>query len=663
MQQNRSVFLIILFLLASVVAACGGGGASGSGAAEGVNSAPIDEPAALPGPPRNLNAGLKGKLFMTSPDAYIEFDLATGTERILRPKDGPMSASADGQELALVNSRPPDLPVLNRLEELVFFGRDGRQTGRFLKEDGFGGRPLISPDKQTVLVEWHSIDLGDEGGVSVPTVFRRDGSIVRRFMGYGGYAWLPDGRLLLSRGDSIFITSLTASAPTLIKRFPNDTPLFVRPSPDGTKIALSLGDASLLKNHTFIMNLDGSNLRQISTSESSDAPADFSPDGNSLLIGQGSNFAIVGPGFVAAGCAELYVVPINLGRIVDLTAENLVQAVKLRGVVNDSGEIREKVCGFSTPSWRAVSSLDASVPGTPLVGTGINRGLSGSTIYGFASELYRTNLATGETVNLNARAPNTPYPSLDSSEIVFYDRGLSPGASRREAVLFLNSNGLQQNRIDVLEGFSGALKFSPDKSKIAADWHNIDQQFGDPNAEGDEGGANIINVFSRDFTRQIARFTDFTSFEWLPDGRLLLSSFNEIWIAPATLDSVKKVATLSDPIGRLAVSRDGQKLAFNMLGNVWVSNLSSIGANLSASPPVRLTDSARLLGKPEFSPDGKVVIVNSGDSPYQAWAVPVGGERVPVMNVGISGTSAFPLKSIEAGAQRLLFPSTSVWWR
>jgi WD40 repeat protein len=214
-----------------------------------------------------------------------------------------------------------------------------------------------------------------------------------------------------------------------------------------------------------------------------------------------------------------------------------------------------------------------------------------------------------------------------------------------------------------LEGFSGALKFSPDKTKIAADWHNIDQQFNDPNAEGDEGGANIINVFSRDFTRQIARFTDFTSFEWLPDGRLLLSGLNEIWIAPASLDSVKRVATFSDPIGRLAVSRDGQKIAFNMLGNVWISSLIGTGVSLSTSAAVRLTDSARLLGKPEFSPDGKTVIVNSGDSPNQAWAIPADGQRVPVMNVGVMETSAFALKSIEAGAERLLVPGTSIWWR
>jgi WD40 repeat protein len=372
------------------------------------------------------------------------------------------------------------------------------------------------------------------------------------------------------------------------------------------------------------------------------------------LVGQGSNFALVGPGFVVAGCTELYVVPLNLSTVVNLNRDSPAPALKLREVIEDTGEVREKVCGFTKPSWRKVAELEPFVPGVAFAGGGLNRGLSGLTYYGFAGDLFSNNLFTGTTVKL-AKAPNTPYPSLDGTEIALFDRFLPAATSGNEAVLFLNSSGVQQRRIDYPEGFSGPLKFSPDKSRIAVDWHNIDL--------GDAGGARIITVFSRDFSQQLQRFDGFTGFEWLPDGRLLLSSLNELWIAPATLSEVKKIATFNDPFGRLAVSRDGQKLAFNMLGNIWTVGLTGEGVQVTVSSPIRLTDTSRLLNKPEFSPDGKTILVDSNDSPNQAWAVPVDGQRVPVMNLGVVTTSAPALKQIENGGERLLFPGTSVWWR
>jgi Tol biopolymer transport system component len=652
--------------IVALLGACGGGSGTGS-TANGINNpggggdntggsnAVGDN--GTGGPPAQqaiLNPGVSGKLFMTSPEAYIEFDLATGLSRILRKRDGGMSVSADGQEFALVNARPPDQTVFDRLEELVFFGRDGRQSGRFLKEEGFSNRPLISPDKQTVLVEWHSIDLGDSGGIPVPTAFKRDGTVVKRFTNYGDYTWLPDGRILLTRDDAIYVTSLTAASPTLLKRFPGNTPGALTPSPDGQRLAFAMQDTGRVSEaQTFIMNIDGTGLRQVATSVLGSSPGDFSPDGNSLLLREGSNYFLRGPDFFVAGCPHLFIVPLNVANVVtlDRTAP-LPPALKLRGLAEDSGEVTEMVCGFSTPAWRNVPNSDAFVPGASMAGSGLNRGLSGLTYYGFASNLYRTNLMTGETTQL-APAPNTPFPSIDGTEIVFYDRS---AALRSQAVVFLDSAGARQRSIDYPESFTGPLKFSPDKTKIAVDWHSIDQ--------GDPGGASIITVFDKNFTRQIARFRDFTDFEWLPDGRLLLSGQNELWIAPASLTAINKIASFSDPINGLAGSRDGQKLAFVMLGNIWTISLSGSDINVTISSPSRLTDSAVLLGRPAFSPDGKTVLVRNQDTiAVQVWAVPADGQHVPVMNVGQSGTSAFPLKTLRDGEQQLMSPSTSVWWR
>jgi WD40 repeat protein len=658
MSNSKFLQRFVFVLFALVLHACGGGGGETT-ANPGPTPAPGGPPGGVPGVQPTLNAGLSGKLFMTSPDSYIEFDLLTGLSRIMRPKAGGMNASFDGQEFALVNIRPADQSSFSSLEELVFFGRDGRQSGRFLKEDGFSGRPLISPDKQTVLVEWHSIDLGDAGGVSVPTVFRRDGTIVKRFTNYGGYAWLPDGRILLTRGDSIFISSLTATSPTLLRRFPGNSPGSLSVSPDGSRIALVLngpnGATDSFDFHAFVMNIDGTGLKQVTTSVLGDAPVDFSPDGNSLLVADGSNFFNIGPGFAVAGCAELYVVPLNIATPIILDRDSpALPAIKLREVSEQTGETRSKVCAFTKGSWRNVPNLEASQSGTAIAGTGLNRGLSGLVYYSFAGDLFRSNLMTGDFAKLG-RGPNTPYPSLDGAEIILFDRFLTPAGSSNESVLFLNGNGVTQRRIDYLESFGGVMKFSPDKTKVAARWSNLDL--------GDPGGVSIITIFDRDFTRRIQRFEDFSSFEWLPDGRLLLTSLNELWIAPATLDSVKKVAAFSDLIGGIASDRSGQKLAFNSLGNIWTITLSGSGTNVSTSLPVRLTDTSQLLGRPEFSPDGKNIIISTADSPYQAWALAADGQRVPIMNLGIATTSAFRLKAIKDGAEDVLFPDTTVWWR
>jgi dipeptidyl aminopeptidase/acylaminoacyl peptidase len=654
--MHRKILSIVLgcFTLIALLSACGGGG---DGAV--TPNQPGSTPVGFVGTQPILNSGLSGKLFMTSPDSYIEFDLATGVSRVMRPKAGAMNASNDGQEFSFVNSRPPDQSAFSSLDELVFFGRDGRQSGRFLKQESFGGRPQISPDKQTVLVEWHSIDLGDAGGVPIPTVFRRDGSIVKRFTNYGDYAWLPDGRILLTRGDSIFIATLNGASPTLLRRFPNNSPGTLSVSPDGSRIAFALNGPNSARDsfdfHSFVMNSDGTGLKQITTSTLGDAPVDFSPDGNSLLVADGSNFFTSGPGFFVAGCAELYVVPLNITNPIVLDRDSpTAPAIKLREVSEQTGETRTKVCAFSKPSWRNVPSLEASKPGTAIAGAGINRGLSGLTYYGFASDLYRTNLLTGETIKLG-RAPNSPYPSLDGREIIFFDRFLTPAGSSNESVLFVDSNGVPQRRIDYLESFGGVMKFSPDNSKVAANWSNIDL--------GDTGGVSIITIFDRNFTRRIQRFEDFSSFEWLADGRLLLTSLNELWIAPATLDSVKKIASFSDVIGGVASSRNGEQLAFNLLGNIWTVNLIGSGIDVSTSSPVRLTDTSQLLGRPEFSPDGKTIIVNTADSPRQTWALPVDGQRIPVMNLGVIDTSAFQIMYLQDGSKAALVAGTTVWWR
>jgi hypothetical protein len=68
------------------------------------------------------------------------------------------------------------------------------------------------------------------------------------------------------------------------KSFVGDRPRGLRISPDGSKIALTIYgpgiDPTSVVNypHFWMMNVDGSNLRQLTTSNSNDDVGDFSPD-------------------------------------------------------------------------------------------------------------------------------------------------------------------------------------------------------------------------------------------------------------------------------------------------------------------------------------------------------------------------------------------------
>jgi WD40 repeat protein len=652
---KKRFFYWASFMLTAVMglASCGGGG--GGGATSEVGGGGGGGGAAGGGNPSVqaiINAGASGKLFMASPSNFIEYDLATGVERVLRDKGGgSFTASLDGQEFVLTNQFVVGLDPADDREEMVFFNRDGRSSSRFLLEDGFGGTPRLSPDKQLVLVEWHSIDLGDAGGVSVPTVFRRDGSIVRRFAGFDAqYAWLPNGDILLSRGDAFFRTTAVPNAPiTQIARLPGEDPRALILSPDGTRMAFTIGNFTILENTTWVMNLDGTGLRQIARGISSVAPAAFSPDGQQLLVSEGINFALVGPGFAVAGCAEMYIVPLNVQSVITLNPSNPAPALKLRRVNEATGEVADKTCQFSNAvSWRSLPELPPSVAGTPAQGAGINRGLAGRMWYSFANDLFRTDVNSGQTTML-ARAPNTPFVSLDATEVMVFDRFLTPAASSLESVLTLNaSTGALISRIDVDEGLVSPLKLSPDKTKIAARFENLDI--------GDGGADRIVTVFARDFSQVFTRQADARSWEWLPDGRLLLAGVNDIRVMDAQLRTVTPLITFNDPIGGLVSSRDGRKIAFLMASNVWMINSDGTGL-------VKLTETGRSLGAPEFSPDGRYLVVNSGDSPNQAWVIPTDGQRVPVMNLGLAQTSAFPLRITENGQSRLMFPGTQINWR
>lgn len=339
--------------LALVLAACGGGGNSGSspGSADGGT-----EPPGTTGTVARINAGVTGRLTTQFAGSYLETDLASGETRVIRSTNvlrGPFSPVGNTTEF-VSTSRTIDGETIdsNDNEAILFFDSQGMTTRRFSRSSGFTGSPLVSPDGNNVLVEWHDTVLEDF--IPVPTVFSTGGSILDRYVNYNNqYAWLPDGDVLLGRGNAVYrATPGSLLEPVQVLSLPRRfTDIFA--SPDGKQLAVTLNgggdDVS-----AWVMNVDGSGLRQVAVSSQTRAFAGgFSPDGKQLLVVEGFDFvAASNGGILGSDCPKVHVVPLNAGRTIDLTSDDIFPAIKLRMRSPTSGNVVNEICTRFSLAWR-----------------------------------------------------------------------------------------------------------------------------------------------------------------------------------------------------------------------------------------------------------------------------------------------------------------------
>ena len=179
-----------------------------------------------------VNAGLDGRMVFRGfigageGSGFIDFTVADGSQRFLPlpPGLGGLDVgfpyvSRDGQEIAFVQD-DPDSGELG-VEQITIQTLDGTRTAAFEKPDSFAGQPRISPDGQLVAVEWHSIELGDDGGVPVVTVFDCAGEVRVRWPQTDEWDWLPDGRLLLADRNIILVSNAALDELTEVAVLPD----------------------------------------------------------------------------------------------------------------------------------------------------------------------------------------------------------------------------------------------------------------------------------------------------------------------------------------------------------------------------------------------------------------------------------------------------------
>lgn len=273
----------------------------------------------------NGGAGLSGKLLYTFTGTVSELDLSSNDERVFFTYNtygfGHWHMSHDYQ-YRLTSEREPG--VYNATKFTLVKNADGIIADEFDYTEpignGTGLRGQLSPDRAMVLIEPTLTS-----GVVISDL---DGNHLHHFEGItvGGTAfalelgdealWLPDNSVLFTLADRYILRSSPPYAQvSLIREMPYTRWGNLAVSPDGRQLAMQLDV------HIYVMDLDGGDPVQVTTSKGKELSAQFSPDGKHLVVEKK---------YGDISYTNLAIVP-NDGRVYDMDADDAVIVVQPNG--------------------------------------------------------------------------------------------------------------------------------------------------------------------------------------------------------------------------------------------------------------------------------------------------------------------------------------------
>jgi hypothetical protein len=212
-------------------------------------------------------------------DGPLKLDLKTGVKSTFLP----YNTSRNGWDVSrdntwVIESRDDPNDYDNEVY-IITNVKDNTIVSKFKKLSGYANltSPQLSYDKKLILVP----PTFDDGIM----ILDLQGKVLFNLTTYQGkklegrVTWMPDNSILFSQGNNLYRTNTEFTKATLVKAFNFDTWGNFSVSPDGSKIALRGG------NHLWMMNADGSNLTQITESNSIEVSPVFSPDSKFLVVG------------------------------------------------------------------------------------------------------------------------------------------------------------------------------------------------------------------------------------------------------------------------------------------------------------------------------------------------------------------------------------------
>lgn len=230
---------------------------------------------------KDKNAGAagggNGTLYYATFKGFMKLDLRSGQQQQLIDI-GSMShqerfdVSRDGAGIVAYEESLASDQVA-----FTIYTSGGGVAGTFQVRQYVSGVPRISPDKSKIAVIWQPAGTYPR---KFMTVFTRSGQQVAGFEGVADYAWLPDGRMVMTAPGGFYVSNAQLTSASRIadaSRFP-DVPGQLDVSPDGASVLFTSN------YHIWVMNLDGSGMRQLTTSDVKEWYPAWSADGKKVFF-------------------------------------------------------------------------------------------------------------------------------------------------------------------------------------------------------------------------------------------------------------------------------------------------------------------------------------------------------------------------------------------
>ena len=344
MQSRHRLGGVVLALL---LAACNGGGDGGTPAAGPATAG--NPPAAGAATQNNgINGTFSGKLFYEYAGKYVTFDLAKGQPHTY------LQETTDRMSFAIA----PDGKMAVVAEQVISGNGENNGTHRYHVVSTEGGQTQGSFPGSPGILMGMAMNLSPDGEYIATGLFRYEwgtdhlviedskGNLVFDFTAAGfdeSFGWLPDGRMVVADANGwLTLFDRNFNQIKRIRQFTGSLPGRMQASPDGSRLAFSWN------GHIHVMNLDGSDLRQVTTSNDRQTSHAWSPDGKWLVLAEGGvNSPVTASG--SAPCPVLRIVSADASMV---DVGYLTDDPRVHKVMESSGNgAADIVCGRSL-SWR-----------------------------------------------------------------------------------------------------------------------------------------------------------------------------------------------------------------------------------------------------------------------------------------------------------------------
>jgi tricorn protease-like protein len=217
-------------------------------------------------------------------DVYLIASNGTGERRVSTSpvSDVDPAWSADGSKIAFTSERDGN-------REIYVMNADGSNLVRLTNSPSSDDRPAWSPDGTKIVF------VSARDGTADIYVMNADGTNPVRLTNSAAYdaepAWSPDGSRIAFSSDrdgttAIWVMNADGSAPTRLTTIASPRgdrqPAW---SPDGTKIAFSRKSATNTNSDIFVVNADGTGVKQLTRFIDNAADPAWSPDGSKIALG------------------------------------------------------------------------------------------------------------------------------------------------------------------------------------------------------------------------------------------------------------------------------------------------------------------------------------------------------------------------------------------